>query len=256
MTASLIRRELTALALAFGLLTRLPVPQGGAVDEQTLGRALHWYPVVGLVIGLILAAVAVFPLPNLLAAALIVALWAALTGALHLDGLADCADAWVGGMGDRERTLRILKDPACGPMGVTALVLALLLKTTAVATLLEAEGTVALALIPLLARVLLIPAFTATPYVRAGGMGQNLARDWCAEGLAIVVTLSLLLLSWWLPLPLLASWLLATGLLFAAWRRAMMHRLGGFTGDGAGALVELAETLLLLVSAVALGTVS
>lgn len=253
-----LRRETVALLLAFGLLTRLPVPQTGPVSDQLMGRSLHWYPAVGLIIGLALVAVAALALPPFLSAVLIVALWVALTGALHLDGLADCADAWVGGMGDRERTLRILKDPACGPMGVVALVLALLLKVAALTVLLEPAvlengSMLHLVLIPLLARMLLIPAFLLTPYVRPGGMGETVARHHSRKGVLIALMVSLCLALLVLPFPLFALWLLASGLLWLGWRRAMVNRLGGFTGDGAGALVELCEILLLLVAAVLVG---
>ncbi|MBD1224901.1 adenosylcobinamide-GDP ribazoletransferase [Acinetobacter seifertii] len=57
-------------------------------------------------------------LPIVLLAAIILTLWIWLTGGLHLDGLADTADAWVGGFGDKLRTLQIMKDPSCGPIGV------------------------------------------------------------------------------------------------------------------------------------------
>ncbi|PWQ89005.1 adenosylcobinamide-GDP ribazoletransferase, partial [Enterococcus faecium] len=66
--------------------------------------------------------------PSPLHAALLLTLWVLLSGALHLDGLADSADAWLGGFGDRERTLRIMKDPRSGPIAVVTLVLVLLLK--------------------------------------------------------------------------------------------------------------------------------
>ena len=63
---------------------------------------------------------------HLLTAALVLAVWVLLTGALHLDGVADCADAWVGGFGDREKTFQILKDPRSGTHSCSVLVLVLL----------------------------------------------------------------------------------------------------------------------------------
>ncbi|WP_173644308.1 adenosylcobinamide-GDP ribazoletransferase, partial [Xanthomonas citri] len=93
----------------------------------------------------------------LLGAALLLSAWVWLTGALHLDGLADTTDAWVGGMGERRRTLAIMKDPASGPMAVTAVVLVLLLKCAALASLL-AQAPTTLWLAPLLARSALVAA--------------------------------------------------------------------------------------------------
>ncbi len=249
-----VPQELRALLLALGLLTRIPMPSMDTADPALPGRSLHWYPAAGLVIGLVLAVLAgalCWAAPNapLLAAALLVCLWVALTGALHLDGLADCADAWVGGMGDRERTLAIMKDPSCGPMGVAAITLVLLLKTVALATLLGLPGQWAWWLIPLAARALLPLAFVGLPYCRAGGMGDGLAAGASRRGIALALGLTALLCILTLPWTLAALWLLVAAAIFVLWRRAMLLRLGGFTGDGAGALVELAELALLVASA-------
>ncbi|HLS97941.1 MAG TPA: adenosylcobinamide-GDP ribazoletransferase [Porticoccaceae bacterium] len=247
---SLLRREGRALAAALGLLTRFPVRLGGEVGPALRGRALHWYPAAGLAIGLAMAAVAAVLPGGLLAAAIITVLWVGLSGALHLDGLADCADAWVGGLGDRARTLAILKDPACGPVGATAIALALLLKATALATLLTAPipNLWWLALIPALARALLPLAFLTLPYVREAGMGAGLNAHACRPGIALALALVGAACAIALPLSLLGLWLLVAGGVFALWRRAMATRLGGFTGDGAGALVELTEVALLVAS--------
>lgn len=87
------------LAIAFGFLTRLPMPKV-AWDVQAQAASLKWYPFVGLVLGAIfvLAAWCLQHMPSLPAAAVMVALWVIVTGALHLDGLADSADAWIGGI--------------------------------------------------------------------------------------------------------------------------------------------------------------
>ncbi|MEA3301199.1 MAG: adenosylcobinamide-GDP ribazoletransferase [Pseudomonadota bacterium] len=260
----LAKQEAQALAIALGLLTRIPVRvRGGASGEvgaATLGRSLHWYPAAGLVIGLILTLLAALlpgdfllnakPLNSLLLnAALITTAWLALTGALHLDGLADCADAWVGGMGDRARTLAIMKDPACGPIGVVAIVMVLLVKVAALDTLLTGASGIFWWLIPVLARTVLPLAFVSLPYVREGGMGDGLARNASRPGLILAVLLVLGLLALCLPLLLLCLWLAVAVAVFALWRRAMIQRLGGFTGDGAGALVELLEVALLVATA-------
>jgi len=244
------RKEAQALAIALGLLTRIPVPVRGEVGAATLGRSLHWYPAAGLVIGLVLALLAaLLPGDHLLEAVLITTTWLALTGALHLDGLADCADAWVGGMGDRARTLAIMKDPACGPMGVAVIAVALLFKVAALDSLLAVTPGVFWWLIPVLARTALPLAFISLPYVREGGMGDGLARNVSRPGLALAVLLVLGTLAPCLLLLLLGLWLAVAVTVFALWRRAMIQRLGGFTGDGAGALVELMEVVLLVATA-------
>ncbi|SEW12008.1 cobalamin-5'-phosphate synthase [Luteibacter sp. 329MFSha] len=230
------------LALAFGFLTRLPV-RIAHVDRSAQAASLKWYPLVGAVLGVLLvgAAALLHGMPALPAAALLLVAWVALTGALHLDGLADSADAWIGGMGDRERTLSIMKDPRSGPAGVVALVLVLLLKFAALATL---PNVWWLLLPPLLGRAAIVAWFLTTPYVRAAGLGDSLrgapARG-CYRALACVVVVCVAAGGRGIVALLVAA---ATAW---AWRRAVMQRLGGFTGDTAGALVELVEATTLMV---------
>ncbi len=78
-------------------------------------------------------------LPLVLLSSVILVLWIWLTGGLHLDGLADTADAWVGGFGDKARTLEIMKDPSCGPIGVLSLVIVCILKWSALYVLLQKQ---------------------------------------------------------------------------------------------------------------------
>ncbi|MCO2182521.1 adenosylcobinamide-GDP ribazoletransferase, partial [Pseudomonas aeruginosa] len=128
-----MREALRSLLVALQFLTRLPVRLSAMPTPEQFGRAVLCYPLVGVLIGVVLYAAArsLDGTPLLLQAALLLSLWVALSGALHLDGLADMADAWVGGLGDRERTLAIMKDPRSGPVAVVVLVLVLLLKFSA-----------------------------------------------------------------------------------------------------------------------------
>lgn len=235
-----------SLLAAIGFLTRLPVPAWVFEREGDAVSPLPWYPAVGLLIGGLLCGLSwlLSSATPLLAAALLLCAWVLLTGALHLDGLADSADAWVGGLGDRERTLAIMKDPRSGPMGVVAVVLVLLVKFAALASL--PPHASALWLAPLLARAALTGAFLVTPYVRSGGLGSALvgsARAPCVTALVFAALLSLL-----------AGWrgvlaLLATLVVFFLWRSACLRRLGGITGDTCGALAELAEAVVLVAMA-------
>jgi adenosylcobinamide-GDP ribazoletransferase len=178
----------------------------------------------------------------MLTAGLVVLAWVVLTGALHLDGLADSADAWIGGLGDREKTLAIMKDPRCGPAGVVALVLAVLLKFAAIASLHPAPWS-ELILAPLLARASLTALFLTTPYVRSGGLGADLSsapRNACA--IAIAISAGFCLLGRWHGVLALA----VAAVVFGIWRGACLKRLGGVTGDTAGALAELVEVAVLV----------
>ena len=239
---------INALLVAIGFLTRIPVPSRVFEDADAQRNSLVWYPAVGLLLGIILLMLAglLHSAPPLLLAALVLTAWVLLTGGLHLDGLADTADAWVGGIGDRERTLQIMKDPRSGPAGVTAVVLVLLLKFAALASL-STDSWPLLWLAPLLARASLTAAFLGLPYVRSGGLGSALAdapRGACALSLLVTSVLSLL-----------AGWsgvfaLVVTAAIWLLWRRACRQRLGGFTGDTAGALAEVIEVAVLVVLAI------
>jgi adenosylcobinamide-GDP ribazoletransferase len=242
------------LLIALQFLTRLPIslPCMPAPEEQ--GRSLLWYPLVGLLLGATLL-IMHWALGNSavpLQAACLLAFWVAASGGLHLDGLADTADAWVGGLGDRERTLTIMQDPRSGPIAVVVLVLMLLLKFVALWVLL-AQGVVwaALLLAPVLGRSALLALFMATPYVRAGGLGQALATHLsrpAARGVLLAVAAAALCLG-----VVGVSALLVSVALFFYVRRCLCERLGGFTGDTAGALLELIECAVLLVLALQLG---
>lgn len=235
------------LLVALGFLSRIPVPAGVFARPGAQARSLPWYPLVGLIIGTLLGALAwvLQESPPLLGAALLVGAWAWLSGGLHLDGLADTADAWVGGMGDRERTLAIMKDPRSGPAGVVALVLVLLLKFAALASL-SAPALVPLLLAPLLGRAALTAAFLSTPYVRAQGMGTALvgASRWACV-LAMLISLALTVIGG----PRACWALLAVAVVFWLWRRACLARLGGMTGDTCGALAEWVEVTVLVAMA-------
>ncbi|MFI8581578.1 adenosylcobinamide-GDP ribazoletransferase [Ectopseudomonas khazarica] len=243
---------MSAFLIALQFLTRLPVSLPGMPTPAQVGRSLLWYPLVGLLLGVLLwgAHLLLGQTSMALQAAIILALWVGLSGGLHLDGLADTADAWVGGFGDRERTLAIMKDPRSGPIAVVVLVLLLLLKYAALLTLLQAGQGACLILLPWLGRSLLPVLLVTTPYVRAGGLGQALVEHAPRRQLPWVLAVHLLLMLafGWQALLAVASALL----LFAWTRRALLRRLGGTTGDTAGALVELAECGMLLVLALSL----
>ncbi|RRW40760.1 adenosylcobinamide-GDP ribazoletransferase [Pseudomonas luteola] len=235
--------------IALQFLTRLPVRLPGMPPPEKTGGSLLWYPMVGVLVGTIL-----WLLGNLLGqaapvlqAAIVLAVWVALTGALHLDGLADTADAWVGGFGDRERTLTIMKDPRSGPIAVVAVIIVLLLKFAALYVLLEHHQLDAVLLVPWLARVALPGLLLVTPYARPGGLGQVLVDHMPKRLLRLVLAAHVIVMLLVIRESLIA--LLMAVLLFLWLRQAFMTRLGGTTGDTAGALVELLECGVLVALA-------
>ncbi|KAB0506682.1 adenosylcobinamide-GDP ribazoletransferase [Pseudomonas moorei] len=233
--------------IALQFLSSLPIRLPGMPAPQELGRSLLFYPLVGLLFGGILWVLNWLMLgtPLLLHAALLLTVWVLLSGALHLDGLADSADAWLGGFGDRERTLTIMKDPRSGPIAVVTLVLVLLLKFAALLALIEQQQAMALIIVPLLGRSALLGLFLTTPYVRAGGLGQALAdhlpRSAGKQVLAVGGLVCVLIAG----LSGFFTVMLAV-VLFVWLRQVMLRRLGGTTGDTAGALLELLEVAMLV----------
>ncbi|WP_213937069.1 adenosylcobinamide-GDP ribazoletransferase [Pseudomonas sp. dw_612] len=234
--------------IALQFLSSLPIRLPGMPAPRELGRSLLFYPLVGLLFGALLWVLngLLSGTPLLLHAALLLTVWVLLSGALHLDGLADSADAWLGGFGDRERTLTIMKDPRSGPIAVVTLVLVLLLKFAALLALIEQGHGVVLIIVPLIGRAALLGLFLTTPYVRAGGLGQALAdhlpRKMGWQVLAGSALVGVLIAGIFKGLVALA---LAV-VVFVWLRQVMMRRLGGTTGDTAGALLELLEMAVLV----------
>ncbi|WAP64971.1 adenosylcobinamide-GDP ribazoletransferase [Pseudomonas fortuita] len=229
--------------IALQFLSSLPVSLPGMPEPRELGRSLLFYPLVGLLFGLLLwlASLLLQGTPAPLHAALLLTLWVLLSGALHLDGLADSADAWLGGFGDRERTLQIMKDPRSGPIAVVTLVLVLLLKFCALWVLVEQGIGAQVLLAPLIGRAAMLGLFLCTPYVRPGGLGQALAEHlprriagWVLLGSALFCLV-------------LGGWVAVLALAMFAWLRHLIcRRLGGTTGDTAGAMLELLELVVVL----------
>lgn len=164
--------------IALQFLTRAPIRLGEAPAALEIGRSVPYFPLVGLLVGMLLAGLAapVTPrIPHLLGAALLLAVWVFTSGALHLDGLGDSADAWIGGQGSREKTLAIMKDPYCGPAAVVTLVTVLLVKFAALAAIASPGNWIRFVLAPLLGRTALPLLFLTTPYVRPGGLGSAMS---------------------------------------------------------------------------------
>jgi len=246
-----------ALCFAVLFLTRIPVPtQWQVFDEKSKSHSLYWYAIVGGFIGALLlitsAILELTPLQNhpLIMATLLITTWTLITGGLHLDGLADAADAWLGGHGDSTKTLAIMKDVHCGVAAVIAIVLVLILKITALATLMEHQQLGWLLFAPIIARGFAMLLFTCTPYVRENGIGSSFKNDnnsvnnvaiyWQMAGWATVMCI---LFGTQALIVLCVCFILFMGL-----RHLMKQRIGGTTGDTAGAVIELLEVATLIAA--------
>jgi adenosylcobinamide-GDP ribazoletransferase len=233
---------------AFAFLTRLPVWRGPLVDRD-LGRSVSFFPLVGLVIGLVLTGLCFAVegwLPPLVVAVLVAAAAALLTGGLHLDGLADLFDALGGGRGDRARMLEIMRDSRVGSHGAAALVLVLLLKVAALAHLVARHDLLAVLAFPTFARWAVTPLIVAFPYARPEGLGRSFngeAGRGQVLGATAIAAVVMIALGGRFVLPALGA--LAAALVLAFW---VVRRLGGLTGDVYGAAVEVAEVTALVVA--------
>lgn len=243
------------LAAAIRFITVLPA---GKSDSYHPRAMIPFFPAVGLILGLILAvsdaiACRIFPLP--VAAAIDVMVLAALTGALHLDGLADTADGLFSHRG-RDTALSIMKDSRIGVMGAVALVCLLIAKYGAFSALPPCHGHgwirfLILLVVPGYARSSMLAGVYFLPYARPGGgtasdlfkQRLKLSEFW---GVFLCVLLSLLL-----------GWQGAVILLFFCAVCAVLvyfykKRINGITGDMLGAMCEITETLLLIIAAAGL----
>jgi adenosylcobinamide-GDP ribazoletransferase len=243
-----------ALVVALTLLTRLPLPahwQSSQFNPELHSRAALFYPIVGAAIGGLLMLL-YFVLPDKIGvtaqATLLVGLWVWLTGALHLDGLADTMDALAAAHKDPTRVHAVLKDPHLGTMGVCALVMVLLLKLALLRTALETGSFFwALLAAPIGARLLALIYMMITPYARAEGLASHInLRPFqpIVVGLALLGLLAVMaVMGRWAGTALVA--VLALWLVY--WQQKWHKLIGGYTGDCVGALIEVAEVLVLLV---------
>lgn len=240
---------LREIRLAGSFLTRLPIGLPMEVEPLQLGRSMAWFPLVGLVLGALLVtadwALGAI-LPRLICDALVLSLLVLATGALHLDGWADLCDG-VGGGHDRANALRIMKDSRIGVFGATGLVLLLLIKYLALASLPLAVKPAALLLAPAAGRWSPVVLAVTQPYLRGPeGTGSAFAahagnRELGLASLTLLAVAASVLA--WQGLIVVG----VIGLALLAFARWMRHRLGGVTGDVLGASVELTELLSLLL---------
>ena len=235
--------------IALQFLSIIPLKMNIDWSERNQARSLLYYPLVGLLMGalLVLAALLLWDQPAMLTAALMLTLWVLFTGGLHLDGLADSADAWVGAHGDSKRALQIMKDPQAGPIAVVVLVLMLIIKFSALYSLLiKPQPELYLLLLPpVLGRGSALVLFLCTPYVRKQGLGSAMAEHLPRRQIQAVLILSALFS---LALcGLVTGLIVLTGAMLLLWslRYLMLKHIHGMTGDTLGASIEICEALVL-----------
>jgi adenosylcobinamide-GDP ribazoletransferase len=237
---------ITALKFSIQFLTRIPVSVSAGPEAVDLKKALICFPVAGWLIGCVLLAIwyllqPLFPFSTLVPAALIVTAEALITGAFHLDGMADTFDALFSSGTTIERKLEIMKDSRIGVMGASALIICLLLKTALIDEVLNRHHPAALFIYPVVGRWAQVLFFYTCRYLRPQGIGSAFANavDQPSFFRATIVLVPAVLFPSFVP-----AFLLTLALLLL-YRRYIRRMLGGITGDVLGSAAIVAETALL-----------
>ena len=256
------------LILLFKFMTRLPIPMNPEFDSKELGKSMKFFPVVGIVIGLILYLVyyigAKFIMSSYLLAGIVVTTEVILTGALHLDGLADTFDG-IFSYRSKQKMLEIMKDSRLGTNGGIVLILYFLLKIMLIAgindmslgfigNIMGVKSAVGAVLIvtPVLARINSVLNCTVSPYAKASGSAKEFVDNTDKNGLLIATAIGLLfaaivgcgIMKVLNPVHLIniTAVSMILGLYFA---KLMEKKIGGITGDTLGAVLELSEIVIL-----------
>lgn len=239
-----------SLLIAIGFLTTIPVPQIGEYEPDALGRSTAWFPIVGLLIGGLVGGAYYglgFILPAPLVAVFATIVWVALSGGLHLDGLADSFDGLLPSV-TREKRLSILKDVHLGAFGVMGLVLALLAKVVLLFSLPQEQLFFAIPLAAATGRWALVLA-ALQPSARPGGLGditkQGMRKNsWLLAALQMLVMLAVAVYfgRWQALIAFGVAHLLILWVFVSA-----RKKLGGLTGDIFGLCAELSELAVLSV---------
>lgn len=234
---------LNDLKVALAFLTRIPINHG---PQISLRRSAALFPLVGALIGLIGGLVFYLSsaiLPPLVSASISILVTVAITGAFHLDGLADICDGLIGGW-NREERLKILKDSRHGTYGVAAISLQLILQVCLLSALSPRDGLFTLIVLHTLSR--LVPIFLMLIPATSGhdGMGASVSREIGAREPLVGSLITVLLIApiMGLNFLLLSAILFLTLSIFALW---VIRKIGGMVGDAFGAGEQISETMIL-----------
>jgi adenosylcobinamide-GDP ribazoletransferase len=246
------RGFIAELPLAISFLTILPVIDRRPASDEAVAGSFAWFPIVGFLVGVALVGedwLLAFFFAQVIRSVLIVISLTVITGAVHLDGLADAADA-LGAGRDRERALDILHDSRVGTFGASAIFFDLTLKILALSTLAGHRRYAALIFAPMLARWAMLRVAAGLPYLRSSGSGSTLLSGKISGARTAVVAIFTLVVMLMLSElhTITLSIAVAIAIVFAM--RSFYRRwLGGVTGDLIGACGELVEIAVLVAMA-------
>lgn len=236
--------------MAFSFLTRVPVPVR-VRDVEDLASSIHWFPVAGAMIGVVIGgaySLVSIGLGPVASAAIAVSFGIMLTGAFHEDGLADTFDA-LGGGGTSERSLEIMKDSRLGAFGTAALVSSIVIRVGLVAGF---DGRMALFVLPAahaVSRAAAVGVMGVSPAAASEGLGASYLRHVTSTrvllGALVGVGAGIALLG---PVAGIAA-CAAAAMTSLVVRRWALRKIGGVTGDVLGAVQQIAEVGVLFAAA-------
>ncbi len=233
---------------ALRFLTIIPLPGRREVTPEEVGRSIVYFPLVGVIIGLILVGLnwlmGLF-LPSALVDVLLVVSLVAISGAFHLDGFVDTCDGMVGHKTVEERW-RVMSDSRVGGFGIIGACCLLLVKYVSLSNVPESWLVETLVLMSVLSRWAMVYAVFAYPYAKPSGLGKAFKQgaSWPRFVVATVITLAVAVILAQLTgfIIMIAVWVIVVAM--AAYLKG---KFGGLTGDTYGAINEVAEVCLLIL---------
>jgi len=233
---------------ALSFLTVIPLPRRREVSPEQVGKSLVYFPVVGIIIGLILAGLywlLRLILPSAVVSGLLLIFLVVLTGGLHLDGFVDTCDA-IAGHKTPEARRQIMRDSRAGALGMVGVCCLLIVKYVSLNSVPESLMMATLGLMPVVSRWVMVYAIFAHPYARSSGLGKvfkemaSRRRFVVATLIAVAVAIALARLPGLIIM--LGVWVIA-----AAMAAYLKGKFSGLTGDTYGAMNEVAEVSVLIL---------
>ena len=233
---------------ALRFLTIIPLPGRREISPEEVGRSIVYFPLVGVIIGLILVGLGwllgLF-LPSALVDVLLVVSLVAISGALHLDGFVDTCDGMVGHKTVEERW-RVMHDSRAGAFGIIGVCCLLLVKYVSLNAVPDSWLMQTLVLMPVVGRWAMVYAVFAYPYAKPSGLGKAFKQgaSWTRFTIATIITLAVAVI-----LAQLAGFIIMLGIwvIVVAMAAYLKGKFGGLTGDTYGAINEVAEVCVLIL---------
>lgn len=242
----IILQNIKKILIAVEFLTILPVTRKLTVNSDDFGKSMAFFPLVGIFIGIFLFFVYLIFLKflsSLLISVIIVAVWARITGALHLEGFVDAVDGFSASR-DKERILEVMKDPNCGSKGAAALVFLIAFKIVIFNDLSDAEKISSLFITPAIGRWSMVCAACFCGYARKNGLGKDFVEnvgmtEFLISSLILLLAGCILLRLDFLIIIILPTVFTILAIIF------LQRKIDGITGDVLGGLNEIVEVISL-----------